>query len=411
MSFSDKMDACQEVENRYAAANGVSPCRVTARPMIGGCYGEQSGSTICLNAYLMQGNYFLTEDVDQQGNDILVRTPVSAANWNVLDTMFHEGTHGIQVAQGRAAATYISPEQDMDLYRIQHDEKEAFAAGQFNTLQAIDAVQKASGQIDPQTADYLTTVRNDSFQAALQCAATNYNDPDIEKTLAQVIYDRDHGIQRSSPSPSYTAINALCDSYNLGQSRTGSAQTPDIVSLPDAGQQHTEGQNPTGQDTSGLQTTGIGMNNSTGVLSNDGAGLNNTTGVPSDDGASLNNGTTGLNIDGTGMVDGGSGLNGGAVLADDSAGLNDTAEMMDDGADLNGGSTETMGGGITGIGISDDGSGLDGGTGGMSDDGAGLSSNTTGMSDDGSSLGSGMSDDGSGLGGGMDGADGGRDMD
>ena len=324
MSFSDKMNACQEVENRYAAANNVGPCQVTARPMIGSCYGEQSGNTICLNAYLIQGNYFLTEDVDQQGNTILVGTPVSAANWNVLDTMFHEGTHGIQVAQGRAAATYLSPEQDMDLYRIQHDEKEAFAAGQFNTMQAIDAVQKASGQIDPQTADYLTTVRNDSFQAALQRAATNYNDPDIEKTLAQVIYDRDHCIQRSSPSPSYTAINALCDSYNLGQSRTDSIQTPGAASLPDAGQQHTEAQNPgVKHDIGGPQTIGAGLNNSTGGLSNDGASLNSDAIGMSDDGAGLGGDTIGmsddgasLNSDAIGMSDDGSGLSGGMDGAD-----------------------------------------------------------------------------------------------
>lgn len=54
MSFSERLDACQEVENRYAAENGVPPCTVRHEPMDDVCYGEQRGSSIYLNTYLLK---------------------------------------------------------------------------------------------------------------------------------------------------------------------------------------------------------------------------------------------------------------------------------------------------------------------------------------------------------------------
>lgn len=221
LSYEQRMDACQEVANRYAAVNNAPATRVTASPITGKTYGYERGNTVTLNEHLVRDGVFKTEDVDEHGKEILVDVPVTSPNWNTLDTVFHEGTHALQESQNRMADTYIDPEQDYDLYRIQHDEKEAFAAGQHNTLQAINLVERTNGQPDPGAAGYYTTVRNESFRAALQSAATHYNDPNIEATLAQVIYDRDHGIRQANPSPSYAAINSLCDQYGIQSGRTG----------------------------------------------------------------------------------------------------------------------------------------------------------------------------------------------
>ena len=227
MSYEQRKDACQEVANRYAEANGAPAPRVTTRPMVGTDYGYELGNIITLNEHLVRDGVFKTEDVNENGKNILVDVPVKAANWNVLETVFHEGTHGLQESQNRMANTYIDPDQDYDLYRIQGNEKEAFAAGQYNTLRAVDLVQRTTGQPDPNANDYYTSVRNESFREALQNAALHYNEPNVEAVLNQVIYDRDHGIQQTNPSPSYTAINALCDQYDLqnGQQQAGNTMT------------------------------------------------------------------------------------------------------------------------------------------------------------------------------------------
>ena len=46
LSFEERLDACQEVANRYAAEHDVEPCLITHHPMEGSAYGEQFGSTM-----------------------------------------------------------------------------------------------------------------------------------------------------------------------------------------------------------------------------------------------------------------------------------------------------------------------------------------------------------------------------
>lgn len=213
LSLEDKINACQEVENRYATENNVQPCNVTHEPMNGASYGWQSGNTICLNTSLVRDGVFITTYTDSNGQRCLVETPALAPSWNTLDTLYHEGTHGIQKETGRMPSTYISPSMDGDLYRIQGIEKEAYAMGQSKTLDALSEVEQSSGKYDASRNDYFATVRNDSFQAALQDAAQHYNDPNIESTLQSVISDRENGVSPEKPSFSYQAISNLCDNY------------------------------------------------------------------------------------------------------------------------------------------------------------------------------------------------------
>lgn len=218
MSFAERMNACQEVENRYAAENNVQPCTVTHQPMNGACYGWQSGNTICLNSYLVADGQFCTQYTDQNGNVQTVRTNALAPGWNTLDTVYHEGTHGIQEQTGRMPSTYISPEMDGDLYRIQGIEKEAYAIGQTKTLDALSNYEKEVGHLDASRNEYIASVRNDSFQSALSEAARNYNDPNVEQTLQTVISDRENNITRENTSASYDAINDLCETYGIHSS-------------------------------------------------------------------------------------------------------------------------------------------------------------------------------------------------
>lgn len=235
LRFADRINACQEVENRYAAANGVKPCTVTHRQMDGSAYGEQGGGIICLNTSLVRDGVFLTSYTDENGVSCQERTEALAPSWNVLDTVYHEGTHGIQEMTGAIPATYISPDMDEDLYRIQGIEKEAYTAGQANTLDALAAVEEASEKLDPKREEYFASVRADTFQPALQNAAAHYNDPNIEQVLSNVIADRDNNVVPEHPSESYKAISGLCDSYGMyaGSAQEAESAAPTVQEVDD----------------------------------------------------------------------------------------------------------------------------------------------------------------------------------
>lgn len=234
LSFAERLDACQEVANRYAAEHDVEPCLITHHPMEGSAYGEQFGSTIRLNTYLVRDGQFCTHFIDENGNRCEVRTNAMAPNWNTLDTVYHEGTHGIQTQLGQIPDTYITPNMDWDLYRIQGIEKEAYAAGQSRTLQALSNYEQSTGKFDAARTEYFASARNDSFQSALADAAQHYNDPNIEQTLATVIQDRENNVVRSNASESYQAIYALCDSYDI-HAAVDLSNTPEAVSALAAG--------------------------------------------------------------------------------------------------------------------------------------------------------------------------------
>ena len=211
LSFSEKLDACQEVENRYAAAHNCEPCTVRAEPMTGATFGYQNNHSICLNEGVVRDGVFLTEDVDENGATVLVPVDVRASNWQTLETVFHEGTHGIQESRGQMPGTYFDPESDYDIYRIQPCEKEAFQAGQENTLRAMAVVQAAEGKQDQNAADYLAAVKAASYEASLEAAARNYGDENIDVTLGALIQHREYGLTLQNPSESYKALGELLD--------------------------------------------------------------------------------------------------------------------------------------------------------------------------------------------------------
>lgn len=218
LSFGERINACQEVENRFAADHNTEPCNVTHQQMDGAAYGWQSGQTICLNTSLVRDGCFNVMYCDENGVSQTAQIPAMAPSWNTLDTVYHEGTHGVQEATGNMPSTYISPDMDGDLYRIQGIEKEAYTIGQSRTLNALNEVENSSGKLDAARNDYFTSVKNDSFQAALQDAAKHYNDPNIESTLQSVINDRENGVAPDNPSESYQSISTLCDNYGIHSS-------------------------------------------------------------------------------------------------------------------------------------------------------------------------------------------------
>lgn len=217
MDLYEKIAACQEVENRYAEEKGVEPCNVVITPMDGAAYGQQNGKLIFINSYLLENGEFRTS-MKQYGENYVLTTPVGAPGWNVLETVYHEGTHGIQESNGVKPKTYITPDKDPDLYRIQGIEKEAFETGQMKTVQALLDYESSTGHLDIGRYHYFADVNSNSYQLAVQRAASHYNDPSIETTLQNVIDDREHYNIRENPSESYRAINDLCNGRTMQQS-------------------------------------------------------------------------------------------------------------------------------------------------------------------------------------------------
>ncbi len=211
LPFHQRLRACQEVENRYAIENETSPCLVTYKQMEGPTCGVQINGTIYLNTSFLKEGVFISHDPFVPTN--VYETRVPAANWTMLDTIYHEGTHGIQEQQDRMFATYIESEMDYDLYRIQGVEKEAYEKGAKHTLAAIDEVERYTGNIDPQKETYLESIEAESYENSLNNAIRNYNDPDIENTLQEVIISKDFDYNRDNTSESFQRISEMYDDY------------------------------------------------------------------------------------------------------------------------------------------------------------------------------------------------------
>lgn len=379
LSLDDKVEACQEVENRYAAENNTTPCTVRSQDMEGSCYGWQSGNTIALNSHLLNDGQFVTHYQDQNGNWHEARVDALAPGWNTLDTVYHEGTHGIQEKTGNMPSTYIDPDMDHDLYRIQGCEKQAYAQGQLRTLQAMETYEKEAGKLDEAHVDYLTSVRNDSFNAALAEAARNYNDPNIEQTLADVIHDRDAGIVRDNPSPSYQAINSLCDNYGVHSSVQNSQNANnDLNNTADPGTaqaQNETDEKETAANTNENDSSAIvddGLNSGDTSAAKDEAdmddGLGNDPGVSGSDVTEIDDGLgddPGVSSSGVTEIDDG--------LGDDPGLAGPAAAEIDDG--LAEAPAETEAGNTQGTTVDD-------GLGAGSDDGGASSSGDMSMDDD-----------------------------
>ena len=282
----EKTEACQEVVNRYAVENNTWACKVSLSEMEGSSYGYESRGCIVLNEHLVKDGQFISKDIDADGNIVYTPIKVDAANWNVLDTVYHEGTHGIQEAKGTLHRTYFNGSTDYSLYRIQSNEKEAYANGQFRTLQAIDSVQKLTGEKDAEAERYYQTVKAESFKPYLDRAVRDYNDSDIEKTLNQFIDDRDNGLVNSNPGESYLAVErAYNDQYYSVNKTSGLTNDCDIGHV---------GMNDTGFDQIRDDGARLGQTMTFDQSENDGAALDYT--APEDNsvehtgGLSQNNG-------------------------------------------------------------------------------------------------------------------------
>lgn len=214
MNFNERLEACRALELNYAAEKGVAPCEVTYEFMDGSTYGYQCNGRITMNAYVLdEGNFHaLIRDenglvmTDDYGRPMEAVVPVRGSNWATMETVYHEGTHGVQEAEDRLATTYIDSQEDYSLYRIQSCEREAFATGQLRTLEAIQQYQNSTGKMDSEAVNYARSVQANSYQQYHDEAAVRYHDTNIDQTVDQYIADQDNGVVQDNPSESYVAV-------------------------------------------------------------------------------------------------------------------------------------------------------------------------------------------------------------
>lgn len=200
LSPAERLNACQQLENRLAAERNAAPKRVYAERMEGKVFGYQRGNGIFVNAYVLEKNAFLT------GHGYV---PIPAAGWQTYDTICHEDLHGLQEDMRTGQTfTYISPDKNYDIYRIQSDEKYAFAVGQDRTLTAI-LEQKDIHGLEPDMITYKNIAKDDRYQDRVAEAAESLGIPDIDRELDRLVYDKEHGITPQSPSNDYLKLDNI----------------------------------------------------------------------------------------------------------------------------------------------------------------------------------------------------------
>lgn len=197
---------------------------VELREMDGATYGYQYGDRIFVNSNLIENGCFVTLDED---GEILGEYTIDAPGWNVYDTICHEDEHGAQMDRGefQTRASYIESKSDYNLYRIQPDEARAFEAGQARTLGAIDRQINYWHSVDPDMRLYMDDVRDNQYNTSLEAAMRDYADENIENTMRQFVYDKEHRIQRQAPTFSYQSMDELVrNQQSVQQSRTADGQ-------------------------------------------------------------------------------------------------------------------------------------------------------------------------------------------
>lgn len=221
LSRNEKEAVCQEVINRYCSENGVEPAKLYLEEMNGSTYGYHSRGCIVLNENMVMKGIFTADK-----NGIHYEFPVLSPGYNTLDTLYHESTHYLQEKENRASFTYMKPETDHDLYRIQANEKEAYDTAMKRTMNAINEVEEKYG-FDPSKYEYYAAIDADSFDKALSSAQKNYGCIQIEKTLNKCISDRDHGIIGDENSFDYKHVDAM---FELQETRDRNRMLESLIS-------------------------------------------------------------------------------------------------------------------------------------------------------------------------------------
>ena len=225
LTLDERLEACQMLENRLARERNATPRTIELKRMEEATFGYQSGDKIYINAHLLERDELPMENG-------FARVP--AAGWQVYDTICHEDVHGMLEDRGAGQTiSYIPAGNHDELYRIQFEEKYAFAVGQDRTLTAI-LEQKEIHGLEPDMIDYKNVAKQDRFQDRADEASRLWGIPNVDKKLEQLTQDKEHGITPTMPDPDYQRLDnalygahhPLSDNESEGEGTPGHGQMP-----------------------------------------------------------------------------------------------------------------------------------------------------------------------------------------
>lgn len=194
MSRGERLDALQELENRAAEELGNQPCEIHLAEMNGSTYGCYSSGRITINESLVNDGILRIEDAE--GN--VTEYAPHDVNAQMMDTIHHENYHAYQdeVIHGRLEhddaaesalwkandTSYISSSDNHILYRIQAQERSAFERGESQTKATFEKIEEQYGE-DAGYHEYLISINEDSYNAALTNAQEIYGSENIQQVL------------------------------------------------------------------------------------------------------------------------------------------------------------------------------------------------------------------------------------
>lgn len=200
LSYESRKAACQQLENCLAAERNSRPRQIVSVKMEGETFGYQYGNRIFINDYILKNNAFMTKNGLSQ---------IPACGWQTYDTICHEDLHGMmEDMKAGQTFTYISAAKNYDIYRIQYDEKYAFAVGQDRTLTAILDEMKIHG-LEADMIDYKNAAKEDRYQDRVAFAEQHFGIPDITRELDQLVSDKENGIVPATPSSGYLKLDNM----------------------------------------------------------------------------------------------------------------------------------------------------------------------------------------------------------
>jgi len=200
LSVEDKQELLQEVENRLASERNTESRQLDFKNLNGLTLGYQSGDSIVVNSNLVEIGAFRTEVLNKETNEVTTRYDMAeAVNWNLLATIFHEDTHGVQEDEGRGQSvrSYIEADSDYLLYRLGPDEREAFDNGQGRTMAIISHLRTngiVSDDDDPSMQTFINEVMQQSTAIYEERAIQEYSDPDVIKHIDQWVSEEEQGL-------------------------------------------------------------------------------------------------------------------------------------------------------------------------------------------------------------------------
>ena len=212
-TYEERYELCQELENRLAAQRGTQPRELVPEDMKGQAFGAQWHDKLYVNENILRNNQFVTEVKDPNTKQVTgVRfEDVDAPGWQMMDTIVHEDTHGMDEDNGEIQGpSYIAPKENYNLYRIQRSEKKAYETAEDYTLDAISNLETA-GITDSEAEDYRRMTGQ--YDYYLEEAKFEFNDEHIDETLDQVIDEIETGqmVEESERGAAYDQIYNVYD--------------------------------------------------------------------------------------------------------------------------------------------------------------------------------------------------------